>query len=71
MNTAIAEKSAYEAGAAEKAIAEGHVSRRDHAYGKAVRKARVWSSLGQLIEAQKNGAIRREVVNSFFSAKRD
>lgn len=71
MNAAMVEKGAAEANAAGKTLSESSISRRDYEYREAVRKATLWSGLGQLREAQKNGIIRRETVENLRKAKRD
>ncbi len=71
MNTVISERSAAEANTAGKMLSESSISRRERGYNESVRKARVWSGLGQLIEAQKNGVISRETVENLRKAKRD
>ena len=71
MNTVISERSASKADTSEKVLPESSISRRDHEYREAVRKALLWSGLGQLREAQKNGVISHKIVENLRNSIRD
>ena len=71
MNGIVSERSASEADASGKVLPESSINRRDREYSKAIRKAMRWSGLGQLREAQKNGVISREAVETLRNARRD
>ena len=71
MNTLISERGTSEADVAGKMLSDSSISRREREYNEAIRKARVWASLGQLIEAQKNRVISRETLENLRKAKRE
>ncbi|MCL5786965.1 MAG: hypothetical protein M1520_02055 [Candidatus Marsarchaeota archaeon] len=70
MNTVISEKSVSKAGAAG-ILSESSINRRDYGYREAIRKAMLWSGLGQLKDAEKNGVISHKIVETLRNSIRD
>ncbi len=71
MNSIISERSKSKTDADEKVLPESSINRRDYEYRRLFRKAMLWSGLGQLKDAEKNGVISHKIVETLRNSIRD